>query len=470
MNMKAVPKAAPTPLPELETYLEPFTKLFRRSWSRQSCERYITGLLTDLPHKNCETIAAALAGTSTERLQHLLTDADWDALALHQLRVQHLLSFSPKGGLLALDDTSLLKQGRESVGVARQYSGVKGKPANCQAVVTAEYIVEEPNTQSILHWPVNAHLYLPESWIADTKRRGRTRVPDEVPAQTKHEIALQLIDQALRWQVPFKVILADAGYGRNASFLKGLEERKLHYVCGVECTFGVRRPEEVALAQQVPPPPRTGKNGRPRKAHPAPLYTVQEIIATLPDDQWQTITWREGSRGPMRKQFVAVRMHWAMGTAARTREDQRVYTGAEGWLIGEKPLPGEEGECKYYFSNLPAEMRLEQLVPLVRGRWPIEQFYEEAKQECGLDDYQGRRWDGLHRHLALVMLAYSFLVSERMRTEQDSAGSPDSCHPKRSPLPAIHRNILLWLLQDLVLWWIATDHVKTFRSPRVGPG
>lgn len=209
MNMKAVPKAAPTPLPELETYLQPFAKLFRRSWSRQSCERYITGLLTDLPHKNCDTIAAALAGTSTERLQHLLTDADWDALALHQLRVLHLLSFSPKDGLLALDDTSLLKQGRASVGVARQYSGVKGKPANCQAVVTAEYIVEEPRTKSIVHWPVSAQLYLPESWTADTKRRERAHVPDEVPAQTKHEIALQLIDQALRWQVPFKVILAD---------------------------------------------------------------------------------------------------------------------------------------------------------------------------------------------------------------------------------------------------------------------
>jgi len=98
MNIKAVPKAAPTPLPELETYLEPFTKLFRRSWSRQSCERYITGLLTDLPYKNCETIAAALAGTSTERLQHLLTDADWDALALHQRRVEHWLSLSPRVG------------------------------------------------------------------------------------------------------------------------------------------------------------------------------------------------------------------------------------------------------------------------------------------------------------------------------------------------------------------------------------
>jgi SRSO17 transposase len=161
---------------------------------------------------------------------------------------------------------------------------------------------------------------------------------------------------------------------------------------------------------------------------------------------------------------------FALGTAARTLEDRRVYTGTEGWLIAEKLLPGEEGECKYYFSNLPAEMRLEQLVPFVRGRWPIEQFYEEAKQECGLDDYQGRRWDGLHRHLALVMLAYSFLVCERMRTEQDLVGSPDSCQPKRSPLPAIHGRILLWLLQDLVLWWIATDQVKTFRSPKGDPG
>ena len=115
---------------------------------------------------------------------------------------------------------------------------------------------------------------LPPSWIADTKRRERAHVPGDVPAQTKQEIALQLIDQALQWQVPFKVLVADAGYGRNAAFLKGLEERQLGYGCGGECTFGVRRPEEVALAQQSPPPPRTGKNGRPRKAHPAPLYTA----------------------------------------------------------------------------------------------------------------------------------------------------------------------------------------------------
>jgi SRSO17 transposase len=256
---------------------------------------------------------------------------------------------------------------------------VKGKPANCQAVVTAEYIVEEPKTKSIVHWPVCARLYLPESWIADTKRRERAHVPSDVPAQTKQEIALQLIDQALQWQVPFNVIVADAGYGRNAGFLKGLEERKLRSVCGVECTFGVRRPEEVALAQWSAPPPRTRKNGRPRKAHPAPLYTVQQIIAKMSDEQWQTITWREGSRGAMRKQFVAVRMRLHnRHRRSHTRGPACLHRG-RGLAHRERPLPGEEGECKYSFSNLPAEMRLEQLVPFVRGRWPIEQFYEEAR-------------------------------------------------------------------------------------------
>ena len=138
-------------------------------------------------------------------------------------------------------------------------------------------------------------------------------MPDNLPAQTKHEIALQLIDQALWWRVPFKVTLAEAGYGLNANFLKGLEERLLRYVCGVGCTFGVQRPEEVARVQKLPTPSRTGKNGRPRLGHPARLYSLQEIVATLPDEQWQSITWQVGSRGPMRKQFVTIRRHWGMG-------------------------------------------------------------------------------------------------------------------------------------------------------------
>src|SRR5215216_1931655 len=143
----AVPKAGPAPLPELAAYLAPFASLFRRAQSRQSLERYITGLLTDLDRKNCDTIAAAVAGTSTERLQHLLTDADWDSLKLDGARVRSLSQKSPEGGILVLDDTSFPKQGKSSVGVARQYCGALGKRANCQVVVvSAHHVADEPES------------------------------------------------------------------------------------------------------------------------------------------------------------------------------------------------------------------------------------------------------------------------------------------------------------------------------------
>ncbi len=136
-----VPRAGPTPLWALDVYLSPFGALFRAARQRPtwaSLERYVTGLLTDLPHKNCDTIAAAVAGTTTERLQHLLTDADWDPLALDEARVRQRVAGSPVGGLLVLDDTGLPKQGTASVGVARQYSGTLGKVGNCQVVVSAQ--------------------------------------------------------------------------------------------------------------------------------------------------------------------------------------------------------------------------------------------------------------------------------------------------------------------------------------------
>src|SRR5215831_11644866 len=154
MQTPVVPKASPDILPELATYLVPFASLFRRSTSRASVERYLTGLLTDLPRKNCDTIAAAVAGTSTERLQHLLTDATWDPQGLDQQRVRALVAQSPSQGLLVLDDTGLPKQGRGSVGVARQYSGTLGTVANCQVVVSAHDVADEPTSSTPVHWPL----------------------------------------------------------------------------------------------------------------------------------------------------------------------------------------------------------------------------------------------------------------------------------------------------------------------------
>lgn len=420
MYTAVVPKASPDTLPELATYLAPFAPLFRRSTSRASVERYLTGLLTDLPRKNCDTIAAAVAGTSTERLQHLLTDATWEPQALDAQRVQALVAQSPPHGLLVLDDTGLPKQGRSSVGVARQYSGTLGKVANCQIVVSAHYVADEPTSRAPVHWPLTVRLYLPEAWATDPARRSKVHVPVAVAFQTKPELALTLVDQARAWRVPFAWVVADAGYGDNPTFLHGLDERHVAYVVGISSTFGVRLPAEVCAAALVLPAHPRGR-GQPKKPRPAPLYEAKAVLEALPAERWQPITWREHDDVALRKQFVAVRVHWATGGAQFSTSHSRVCTGPEGWLLGERPIPGEHGDLKWYFSTLPADTPLQRLVEVAHSRWPIEQFYEDAKGECGLDNYQGRRWDGLHRHLALVMLAYSFLARQRW-TPADSAG------------------------------------------------
>src|SRR5258708_37823718 len=141
MNKTRVPKASPQPLPELVTFLEPFAPLFRRHTSRDSVERYLTGLLPDLPHKTCDTIADVIAGTSVERLQHLLTDAAWDPLELDEARVKRLLALHPvANGILSFDDTGWPKKETASVGGAPQYSRTLGKIGNCQVVVRAEFL------------------------------------------------------------------------------------------------------------------------------------------------------------------------------------------------------------------------------------------------------------------------------------------------------------------------------------------
>src|SRR5260221_10011024 len=162
----------------------------------------------------------------------------------------------------------------------------------------------------------------------------------------------------------------------------------------------------------------------------APLYTVKELIEAQPASAWQTVSWREGTKGTMQVQVVALRVPWATGSSLHSTSHSRVHTGPEGWLLAERSVPEtveassqpaqdaaqekEKEKIKYWFSGLPEDASLQRLVLLAHARWVIEQFYEDAKQECGLDHYQGRSFNGLHRHLALVMLAYSFLVFYRL--------------------------------------------------------
>ena len=433
MKTLALPKGSPDPLPELATYLEPFTSLFWRNTSRRSLERYVTGLLSDLPRKNCEAIAQAVANTSLEQLQHLLTDAAWDPLALDEQRVRLLVERSPTNGVLVLDDTGLPKQGKASVGVQHQYTGTLGKQGNCQIVVSAQYVVDDPGTSRPLHWPISVRLYLPEVWAGDGPRCREVGVPEAITFASKPELALQLVDRAQAWGVPFATIVTDAGYG-IPSFVQALDTRELSYICSVACDFGVRLLSEMqqAEAQHAEYANRTPrKRGQPKKPRPAPRHDAQKITEAQAEEAWQMVEWREGSRGTLRKQFVAIRVHAGTGCVRHSETHGRSWTGPEGWLLGERPLPKEEGDLKWFFSNLPAETPLSRLVELAHLRWPIEQFYEDAKGECGFDHFQGRSWNGLHRHLAVVMLAYTFLMlqslEQKVQTDPASGAAFPPC-------------------------------------------
>src|SRR5262249_38309710 len=198
-----LPRAPSTPLPELINFLQPFQDLFHRRENRTALERYLTGLLTDHPHKNCDTLAAIVPKTSEQQLQGLLTSMQWDADALNQQRVEQLLELPTEGdAVLIFDDTGFLKQGRSSVGVARQYTGTVGKVANCQVTVNCHY------AERTIAWPIATRLYLPQEWCADATRRTKAHIPDDVQGETKPEIALALLSQAREWGVPHACVTA----------------------------------------------------------------------------------------------------------------------------------------------------------------------------------------------------------------------------------------------------------------------
>jgi DDE superfamily endonuclease len=265
-------QASPAVLPELKEFLGAFQGRFRRPEGAEALERYPTGLLTELPHKTCDTMAQAVPGTSAQRLQEFLTNMPWDEDDLNRQRVHKMIAEATRGdGLLVRDDTGFPKPGTPSVGVARQYSGTLGKVGNCQVAVTCCYSALQAS------WPVGVRLYLPQPWTDDPERCRKVRVPPEVTFLTKPAIALRLLDQARAWGVPHRCVVADADYGDHPNFLAGLEERHEPYVVGVASGLpGGRHAEDDK-------PPAAGGPGTPGAASAAgadhPLAPWEERVA-----------------------------------------------------------------------------------------------------------------------------------------------------------------------------------------------
>ena len=415
-------KAGLDPMADMAGFLEPFGSLVRRSQSRHALERYTTGLLADLGRKTASDLGRAIAGTNGQRLQEFLTRSPWDSGAMDRIRVQQMVAQASVGlGVQIIDDTGFAKKGTHSVGVARQYSGTLGRVDNCQVVVTSHYVDRS------FDWPIAAQLYLPESWTNNDARLRAAKVPVGTTFKTKGEIALELIDAGIAAGAPTWAVLADAGYGDQPSFLEGLETRALPHIVGVASTVRFRPVREVELdSGEEGPPPYRG-SGRPRRARRledrVPSREASALLEALPEDAWSTIRWREGTKGNLAKRFARVKVY---------RVGQRgKHLPTRGWLIGERPRPGHQGESKYFFAWGLDSFSLHDLVTVAHCRWVIERFYQDAKGELGLDDYEGRFWTGLHRHIALVMLAHCYLAWRRRETEIPTQHS----EPGSFPLP-----------------------------------
>ena len=402
-------KAAPGPQERrFAAYIESLAQAAGHADRSVPLKNYCTGLLLPGERKSVEPMAARVSPDNVRRahqsLHHLVADAPWsDEAVLDRVLDWVLPTMLDTGPIVVwvVDDTGFPKKGQESVGVTRQYCGQVGKQENCRVAVSVSVTTE---TSSI---PVAFRLYLPEARANDSRRRQKAGVPAEIAFQSKPEIALAQIRRARERGIPEGVVLADAGYGNDTGFRTALTHMELLYVMGILSTVTVWKPG----GGPAPTPPYKGLGRPPRLLQRDETHqpvSVKELALSLPPDAWKQVAWREGVKKKLRSRFAAVRVRPAH------RDNWRAQAHAEEWLLMEWPV-GELQPTKYWFSTLPADSSLRELVRLAKHRWIIERDYQELKQELGLGHFEGRGWRGFHHHATLCIAAYGFLVAERNR-------------------------------------------------------
>ena len=369
---------------------------------------YCVGLMLPCERKSVEPMAAVTAPERTaaqhQSLLHFVGNAAWsDERVLAKVREMVLPEIERHGPIEAwiIDDTGFPKQGRHSVGVARQYCGQLGKQDNCQVAVSLSIA----NHHASL--PVAYQLYLPKDWAKDRARRRKAAVPKQISFKTKPRIALEQLRWACEAGLPRGVVLMDAGYGADTDLRANITTLGLSYVAGIMPNTTVW-----ALGTGPLPPKKWSGRGRPpklirRDANHRPI-SVKALARGLPKRAWRTIEWREGTAERLSSRFARVRVRVAHRDYLLT--DNR----PEEWLLIEWP-EGAKGPTKYWLSTLPQDITFRSLVDLTKLRWRIERDYQELKQEVGLGHFEGRGWRGFHHHATLCIAAYGFLISERER-------------------------------------------------------
>jgi SRSO17 transposase len=368
---------------------------------RENALLYVRGLVEHGGRKSLQPTLFRLEETPAryESLQQFLADSPWEPELLVRACAERV---APQIAVVAwvVDDTGIVKDGKHSPGVKRQYSGTLGKIGNCQITVSVHAVGERGTL------PLGWQLYLPEEWCDDQLRRRKAKIPDELGFRTKPRLAGELCERAAGWQVPTAPILADTAYGDDSGFRVQLAELELSYVLSVQLGTSVYGPETSFIV-----PSRNGPVGRPRTvARPdRKPESVRTLAERLPLESWQTLVCGTTPAGEERSsRFAFVRV------VATNPVRNRHLPPRWEWLIIEWP-EGEQGPSECWLSNLPDDEPLGRLARLARLRWTIELDYRQLKGELGLDHYEGRSYRGFHHHCALVTCAHAFLTEERLR-------------------------------------------------------
>jgi len=401
-------------LNESKRYMKLFKPAFQRVEQIQKSLIYLYGLLGNATRKNVEQMALGQK-EKVRSLQYFVGQSQWETepvIAIHQGLIGETLGEAD--GVALIDESSAVKQGTESVGVAAQYCGSVGKIANGQVGVYLGYASRKGYSL------IEGQLFMPEKWLACASTAGTSEeehaeqrqgcgVPEDLAFKTKPEIGLELLKNALqRANLPFFWVAADALYGDSPAFRDGVATTGKSYFTAIKensliwCT-----------APKVHVPPWSG-HGRPptrlrlsdTRKHPIP---VQQLVLKIQKQAWVRAVIKEGSQGPLMCDFAFLRV----------TESRGGLPASELWLIIRRNLD-DPTEIKFYFSNAPISTPLQEFVRISGMRWPIESIFEESKSEVGMDQYEMRSWIGWHHHMLLVCLAHHFLVRLRIQFQEQA--------------------------------------------------
>ena len=392
---------------EFEQFHAQFADLFERSESREQAKKYLRGLLAQADRKNSWQVAEAVGDRIPDRMQRLLYRVPWDADAARD-RLQRFVieTIGSDEGIGVVDETSFLKKGTHSVGVARQYLGAAGKLENGQVATVLSYAAKGA------HVFLDRRLYLPEEWVWNRQRRAEARVPQEVRFESKPEQAIAMLVHAWEQGVPMRWVTGDEVYGDSPRLRETIQAHGRFYVLAVSANTRVwsERPAVEEPQEQTGGRPRVA----PRVVQGAPkAKMVSEVVANLPAHAWKRLAVMQGEKG-------AIEYHWARTRVVESRDR---LPGPDVWLLARRSL-SDPKQLAYYLAYVPARTSLETKVRVASSRYTVEQCIEEAKGETGLDEYEVRFWHSWYRHITLSMMAHAWLASIRQQEQEKKVQDP----------------------------------------------